>query len=85
MKLFFLNCNKQLFTSVYAQENLNVFNIPKSSGAKNTGLEIRLQTALKSVKQAKVVLTISVNEVGISVHLHEAFNSASDRLVHFLR
>lgn len=59
MKLCFQNCNKQLPTSHQVQENLNVLKIPKPSCTKNAGLEISFHSALKSLKQAKVLLTIN--------------------------
>lgn len=59
--------------------------IPYVSSTKHSDLEISFQTALKSVRQAKVLLTISNNEDGTSHYLHETLKSASDHLilVHF--
>lgn len=87
MKLCFQNCYKQLLTSHHVQENLNVLKIPQLSNTKNAGLEISFQSALKSVKQAKVLPTIGV-EVGISLQLHESSIlslTTTSILVHFLR
>lgn len=73
MKLCFQNCNKQPRTSHHAQENLNAL---KMQALKS----VSKQSALESVKQAKVLPTISVNEVGGSLHFPETLNSATDRL-----
>lgn len=59
---------KQLLTSHHVQDNLNVFlKIPKPSRTKNADPEISFQSALKSVRQAKVLLTVSIMRLTILI------------------